>query len=331
MIPGTKATNMTGNLEDQLKSILTYDVCLWLRGYIRALADTACAGFVSWLFCYFFNGLMTADVKVLGMALNIVSRTYPRDGSSFPYAMVILDFKSTLSETGNKTAVPLIQQWALEMMQKKIAHVVVTADSRFTVTTDATIGSGSGALKDHSYITHRVTDMPLEFVKLMLDPVYERHRKEQQQQLLPTKPEPPQTDDEGGIGFITDANASPPPPADQPAPAGDASPGGGGPVRLFGIPNKVFGWGEDANKERAPAPEPAAVAPPPPPPPPEVEVPNKAPQGWLEAGAALLEKLVLRRGRSVYDRYGAKQHVAHHIPLENMDQVPAPVLFALQG
>jgi hypothetical protein len=89
---------------------------------------------------------LEAILRVLTMALRIVSRTYPADGRPFPYALVLLDFKSTLSEWGNPSVVPLMQKWALEMMRQRIAHVVVSADSRSMVQGDAT----NGMLKNHA-------------------------------------------------------------------------------------------------------------------------------------------------------------------------------------
>lgn len=128
MIPGTKAATNQGNVEEQLESVL---------------------------------GILTS-------ALKIVSRTYPNDGRPFPYAVVVLDFKSTMSEDGNPNVVPLMQTWAMEMMKMKLAHVVVSADSRYTVITD----SSSGSLKNHSYVVHEIDDISEDQVKEIMQPLF---------------------------------------------------------------------------------------------------------------------------------------------------------------
>lgn len=278
MIPGTKASTIGGNVEEQLQAVL----------------------------------------KVLTQALKIVSRTYPRDGSAFPYALVILDFKSTLSERGNAAVVPLMQEWALEMMERKIAHVVVTADSRFSVTSDGTFG----ALKNHAYITHRVPDMSLDAVRGMVQPIFDKNEELVKSAKTPLRPA--LVDDESEIGALevgTPATLSSPTPADLPTlPEKEEQKKRGGILNL---------WGMMGRDDTVPLPEEeeaeATTAPQQPPPEPIQEHTeagrrdDEAPAaGWVETASKLLEKVLLKEGRSVLERYTGQAKPPQPVPLDSL-------------
>lgn len=55
------------------------------------------------------------------------------------------------------------------MMRQRIAHVVVSADSRHAVRSDST----NGMLKNHSYVTHHVKDLEKDAVKQLLLPLFD--------------------------------------------------------------------------------------------------------------------------------------------------------------
>lgn len=277
MIPGTKPTTAQGNVEEQLQSIL----------------------------------------RVLTMALKIVSRTYPADGRSFPYALVVLDFQSTLSEAGNPSVVPTMQQWALDMMRQKIAHVVVTADSNFTLTSDST----RGALRNHSYVVHRVHDLPKDAVKKLLEPLFEERNAEGVVDNTLTEDLERYLLEEQGVTwreseekerFIEQQSAA-------------ASEEKGGILSFIKVP-AIFGGtglkspdnmdlpGDHDEAEGMMAPPP----PPPPPPPPVVLKVEPRSQGLWQQMAGLLEKVVLRRSRDIFERYAGKEKAQVEIPMEGL-------------
>ncbi len=291
MIPGSKAATAQGNVEEQLQAIL----------------------------------------KVLSMALKIVSRTYPADGRPFPYALVLLDFKSTLSEAGNPAVVPLMQQWALEMMRLRIAHVVVAAESRHLVTADST----QGALRNHAYVTHPVHDLSRDIVRNLLQPLFD----------VPPDAEPPlvpadpveldqfllleQGYDLAAIGrrhsesmFETSEPQSAP---EKTGFFGSILP------RVFG---GFGGGGEDPDDAAVafPSPPPPLPPPPPPPPPPVSAAASSSSEGWWQRVSGVLEKVVLRRSRNIFDRYAGKEKASQVIPMDGFSlETLSEVVYSVLG
>jgi hypothetical protein len=236
-------------------------------------------------------------LKVLTLALKIVSRTYPADGRPFSYAVVSLDFKSCLSEAGNPAIVPLLQQWALEIMRLKLAHVVVSADSHHVVTNDSSLG----ALRNHSYILHPIQDLERETVKELLEPLFEGIEEkepvnveemnayllqEQASDLFSVEEvdETPQADAPGYFRSLVRS------------------------LPLVGTSETSLPPPEEASSEAV---EPVVAPPPPPPPPPAVEE-----EGFWGKLQGLLELSILRKSRDIYARYAGAEQNHVDIPME---------------